>query len=302
MDITNIMQVTDPFSDSVILYEMSKPHHTINTFVAIDRTVGPLIGLTDHSSNVAIDGVVYYSDGGVTPNNNISKSNLALDTNELVSLFSQNTITKEQVLKWNLDNAKIRVFLADRENPVFQHTLRDGYLGATAVKNNLYSLEVVGKLYKINHQVGRTYSVSCDAKLFSTRCGVNPIGFTSNGTVLSVSNSFTVTVNIPSVTQPSGFYNNGIIKITSGPNINLSLEVKEDIYVSGNTRTIELYEAFPSAITPSVTLQLTAGCDKTAATCIAKFNNIVNFQGHPFVSSGEPHGDHDTQKSKTLKS
>lgn len=301
MSDVNVVQLVDAFADSVVYHEIGKPHSTINTFILIERTAGAPIGLTDHDKNIVIDGVVYYSDGGVTNNNNISNSNLSLDTNELVSLFSQNTITKEQILKWNLDGAKARVFLADRHNPSLQHILREGYLGAIATKNNAFTLEIIGKLYKLNHQVGRTYSASCDTKLFSTRCGLSSASFTNSGTVSSVQNTYILTVNVPSITQPSGWYNSGVLKFNTGPNSNLKLEIKEDTYISGNLRKIELYEAFPGLMSPTESISITAGCDKLVSTCKTKFNNLINFQGFPFISSGEPHGDKDTGKSKTLK-
>ena len=31
------------------------------------------------------------------------------------------------------------------------------------------------------------------------------------------------------------------------------------------------------------TFNAIAGCDKTISTCIAKFNNAVNFRGEPYV-------------------
>lgn len=32
-------------------------------------------------------------------------------------------------------------------------------------------------------------------------------------------------------------------------------------------------------------VRLTAGCDKSVATCRAKFDNVVNYRGFPFLPS-----------------
>jgi len=49
------------------------------------------------------------------------------------------------------------------------------------------------------------------------------------------------------------------------------------------SRQIELWEPIRAAVGAGDTLRIEAGCDKRAETCRLKFNNIVNFQGFPFV-------------------
>ena len=58
--------------------------------------------------------------------------------------------------------------------------------------------------------------------------------------------------------------------------------VKRDRATQGG-RIIELWQDFalPLSIGDEITLE--AGCDRQATTCAAKFNNMLNFQGFPFI-------------------
>lgn len=47
--------------------------------------------------------------------------------------------------------------------------------------------------------------------------------------------------------------------------------------------------AMPPAIAPHVgtRLELVEGCDKTLATCSARFGNAINFRGEPFLPGND---------------
>jgi uncharacterized phage protein (TIGR02218 family) len=46
---------------------------------------------------------------------------------------------------------------------------------------------------------------------------------------------------------------------------------------------IELWRSMPAPIEAGDTFVVTAGCDKTFATCAAKFSNGLNFRGFPHI-------------------
>jgi uncharacterized phage protein (TIGR02218 family) len=76
----------------------------------------------------------------------------------------------------------------------------------------------------------------------------------------------------------SGYFDGGLMTITSGDNAGFSREVKA--YVEGQW-TIHLPFPYPLIGTEDYTM--VAGCDKTLATCISKFDNVLNFRGIPFL-------------------
>jgi hypothetical protein len=76
----------------------------------------------------------------------------------------------------------------------------------------------------------------------------------------------------------SGYFDFGLMTFTSGANNGLSGEVKT--YVPGQW-TLEI--PFPYTIAGTETYSMRAGCDKSLATCKAKFSNVINFRGEPYL-------------------
>jgi uncharacterized phage protein (TIGR02218 family) len=56
------------------------------------------------------------------------------------------------------------------------------------------------------------------------------------------------------------------------------MEIKEF-----SNKQFTLVLPMPNNVAVGDTFNARAGCDKTISTCIAKFNNAVNFRGEPYV-------------------
>lgn len=76
----------------------------------------------------------------------------------------------------------------------------------------------------------------------------------------------------------AGYFDFGVITITSGANAGLSREIKN--YVPGQ---IALQLPFPYPLTGSETYTAVAGCDHSLATCRDKFANVVNMRAFPYL-------------------
>lgn len=76
----------------------------------------------------------------------------------------------------------------------------------------------------------------------------------------------------------SGYFDNGVITFTGGLNAGISMEVQS--YVPGQ---MTLFQPLPYLPAIGDTYTMHAGCDKSNTTCKARFNNLVNFRGFPFL-------------------
>jgi uncharacterized phage protein (TIGR02218 family) len=76
-------------------------------------------------------------------------------------------------------------------------------------------------------------------------------------------------------------YGYGVLTWTSSgsANVGRSMEVKAHTA----TGVLELQLAMPYDIEVGDEFTIVPGCDKTKATCIATFDNVVNFRGFSFV-------------------
>lgn len=81
----------------------------------------------------------------------------------------------------------------------------------------------------------------------------------------------------------SGYFDFGVITMTSGVNSGLSMEVKS--YVPGQVTLLLPFGFGPCSIGDSYTMH--AGCDKLPATCKDRFNNLVNYRGFPFLPGND---------------
>lgn len=120
---------------------------------------------------------------------------------------------------------------------------------------------------------------NCVHTLFDAGCGLNKASFAESNTVQAGS---TVNKVISLSAKADGYYDNGQIVWTSGPNNGITKAVKT--YVAQ-----EFFFNSPLPFAPSAGETFTAypGDDKTQATCTNKFSNLANFGGFPYVPAPE---------------
>jgi uncharacterized phage protein (TIGR02218 family) len=78
------------------------------------------------------------------------------------------------------------------------------------------------------------------------------------------------------------WFTGGRLVWTSGANAGLAGHVKSHL-LAGPEAMVELWLSPPMPIMPGDVFEVTAGCDKAAATCAAKFGNLLNFRGFPHM-------------------
>ena len=142
---------------------------------------------------------------------------------------------------------------------------------------------------QLTRNINFVFTASCRHALFSQfdntsigACTLNSASYTWSGNVNAVTTQ-RVKFTTNGLAQASGVCTNGILTWTSGNNAGLSYEVKTHT-VTGST-TLELFLPTMAAIAPGDSFSITAGCDKTLATCKAKFNNVINFGGFPHIQT-----------------
>lgn len=125
------------------------------------------------------------------------------------------------------------------------------------------------------HMPRNVYQAGCLHTLYDSGCTLNRATFAITGTVSSATlTSITPTASLGA----NGYFDLGIIKFTSGANNGVSMTVKQ--YTSG---VFTLMRPLNSVSANGDTFTAYPGCDKLQATCTAKFNNLNNFRGFPYV-------------------
>ena len=148
---------------------------------------------------------------------------------------------------------------------------------------SIATFTVNSHLELLNQNMPRNlYQSGCVNTLFDPSCALIKASFGVGGTALGGSMASQVSATVANAT---GYFDLGSITFTSGANSGLSRSVKS--YVQGSPGTISLISPFPNAPVNGDTFTIYPGCNKSQPTCAAKFSNLANFRGVPFIPSNE---------------
>lgn len=249
----------------------------------ITRRDGVNFGFTDFPRELEIAGITYKAKNSYTRTSIRDTSNLAVDNLDVESVFSDDGITESDIRAGRFDFADVRVFVVKYSDlSVGSIKMRRGKLGEVGIKYDRYNAELRGLSQLVSMVVGETYTANCLADLGDSRCRVDVAALTVECVVTAVHSEWSFTVSgadIPAGKDPT-YWNGGLTVFQDGQNAGVSMECR--VYDPAVQR-LDLFLPMPFPVMVGQKLKLQPGCDKLEQTCIAKFNNILNFRGFPHV-------------------
>lgn len=176
---------------------------------------------------------------------------------------------------------------------VFMATAGDGSLGivnlfggrAADVKATRAVLTLTAKpdLELLNaYFPRRLYQAGCIHTLFDSGCALSKAAFTTTATAAAGSTAGSV---LATLAQATGYFDMGVLTMMTGALAGLSRPVKT--FTNGSPSTVQLLRGLPAAPAVGDQFTIVPGCDKTQATCTAKFANLARFAGFPYVPPPE---------------
>ena len=243
----------------------------------ITRRDAVVQGFTDLDTDITVAGVLYRASTGMTTSALSTKAAYNVDTVE-ASAFTDAVYVKAADLDAGLyDGAQVTLlkvnYTAPQDGGII---LRTGELGQISRRDEAYTAELRGLMYKMQVQVPRVIAPTCDADLGDLRCGVNLPALTVAGTATSVQAARTAFTDTGRA-EVTNYFRFGLVTWTGGANNGRRVEVKT--HAAGGVFTLALPMA--TDIQVGDTFTVSPGCDKLRATCRDKFSNIINFRGFP---------------------
>jgi uncharacterized phage protein (TIGR02218 family) len=162
----------------------------------------------------------------------------------------------------------------------------EGRVAAVDPTPQTIRLSVKSELEILNQTLPRfLYGPSCTHCVYDANCGLDKGAKTVTLTALAA--SVPGTLNAVS-SQPTGYYDLGVVTMTG--NVTPALTgcrraVKAGGYNVGGT--FKLSMPLPFAPAAGDTFTIYPGCDRSYATCSAKFGNTVAFRGYPHMPPPE---------------
>lgn len=249
--------------------------NTLSRCWLVTRTDGQQFGFTESDTPIYYNGVFYEATSGMTPSALTEEASLAVGNMNMSGFLSSPSITIADLQAGVWDWAELRTFLLNRRDLTMgELKLMKGHFGQFQAGRTSWTAELRSLVQAYSRNIGEIYSPGCRADLGDARCKVNLAPFTFTGTVTAISaDNLTITSGL---TNANGYFNFGKLTFTSGLNNTLSMEVKT--YTVG---VLVTQLPMPYSINVGDTFSVYAGCDKSKATCINKFANIVNMRAEP---------------------
>lgn len=247
----------------------------------LERLDGFVMGFTDHDDDVTFGGLTYAAGAALTASEASSSLGLAPDELDAGGALSADAITEIDLAAGLYDGAEVKVYDVDWSSPstrglLGRYTIGQVERGALAFNAELRSLAA-----SLDRAEGRIHTTLCDVRrVGDDRCGVSLSGLQGTGTITSTDGLEVVASGLSGFAKST--FNRGILKWQTGTNAGLELDIRSTSKSNGLT-TISLWTKPDRVPALGDTFTVTAGCDRTAATCKSKFSNLTNFRGFPHM-------------------
>jgi uncharacterized phage protein (TIGR02218 family) len=251
------------------------PLSTIALCWRIERRDGVAIGLTAHDRDLTIDGIVHRAAPGMTPSAIKRGDGLDADTMDVSGALTSAAISARDLAAGRWDGARVRLFAVDWTGAAGRVDLGEGTIGAVDTKDGAFTAELRGASAALDRPVVEETSAECRAELGDTRCRVAMAGRRRFARVVSIAGPV---VTVDAAEAVANGYGGGLLRWFGGANSGLASAIAAS---AGATVTVRAEPAFvPEA---GALVELSEGCDKSIATCAARFGNAVNFRGEPYL-------------------
>ncbi|WP_458756626.1 DUF2163 domain-containing protein [Afipia sp. TerB] len=253
----------------------------------LTRRDGTVQGFTDHDADLVIDGVTYRAGTGFIASEATSRFDLAVDGSEIAGALADDALTDADLAAGRYDAARIETWLVDWSDATLKVMTACGTLGEVKREGHAFSAELRGLADALSQESGRLYTAKCGADLGDGRCklDLSSLAWRSEGVIVSQESASVVVVS-GIAAFADGFFTAGRLTWATGANAGLSVEIKEHRVTEDIVR-LSLWQGVPEPVVSGDTFAITAGCDKTFATCRDRFANTANFRGFPHIPGND---------------
>jgi uncharacterized phage protein (TIGR02218 family) len=251
------------------------------------RRDGVVRGFTDHDRDLVVGGVTFRAGTGFSSSEAVSRFDLSVDGAEISGALADDSLTDADLAAGRYDAALVETWLVDWGEPSLNVLTARGTLGEVRREGQAFVAELRGLADLLSQESGRLYTARCGADLGDARCKVDLSNPALRGTsAVSAVEGTSIFVASGLDGFADGWFSLGRLAWTSGANNGLAIEIKQHRLAAGHAR-LTLWQAMPEQIAVGDAFTVTAGCDKSFATCRARFANTDNFRGFPQIPGND---------------
>lgn len=260
---------------------------TLATCWVITRGDGVVLGFTDHDAALAVAGVAcepaHGLDGGEAP----GRLGPQVSTEDVVGILHSDAIAEADILLGRYDGANVAIWRVNWRNPAERLLLRQGEIGEIVREDGVFRAELRSLEAALNRRAGRIYQSLCDAELGDARCGVDLTSAAYRAEAVAIEGGDRFRIAIEGVAGfAEGWFALGTVRWTSGARDGLVERVLTAQRIGG-VDLLGFAAPVGDWVEPGDELVVTAGCDKSFATCRARFANGARFRGCPHIPGSD---------------
>ncbi len=242
----------------------------------LERRDGVALGFTSHDRDLLVDGLAYRAAPGMLPSSISVSDGFDADSVDVKGALTSGAIRADDLRAGRWDGAALTIFMTDWETPGTEIlVVARGELGEVSVSGEAFEAELKGPTAALERPVVEQTSPECRAILGDARCRVDMAGRVRLVRVVAWDGA---AVTVDSAEPSANAYGYGRMRWIGGANSGLTSLVRSS---AGDEVTLREAPAFEPATGDLV--ELTEGCDRSLATCSARFGNAVNFRGEPHL-------------------
>jgi uncharacterized phage protein (TIGR02218 family) len=255
---------------------LERPLTTIAFCWRLERRDGVAIGFTTHDRDLEIEGLVYRAAPGMLPSAITLSDGFDAAALDVAGALTSDAIAEADLVAGRWDGAAVFLFACDWEAPETRVPLARGELGDVSLKGDAFEAELRGPTALLERPVVEQTSPECRAELGDKRCRVDMAPRTLVTRVLAVDGE--TVVEAAGASSVPDAYAYGRLRWLTGPNSGLAAAI-----VASEDGRLTLREAPANAAAAGDLVEICEGCDKSFATCVARFGNGANFRGEPHL-------------------
>lgn len=250
---------------------------------SLTRRDGVVLGFTDHDRTLVFDGISFAATTGLEAAETTAELGYAVGGGEVAGAFAATGLNEADLARGLYDDARISIWLVNWADVAQRLLLETGFVGEISRGDLAFTAEVRSLAKAFDEERGRLYMRACAADLGDVRCGLT---LAPAEAAVAASDGRLGLIASGLGAYPDGHFTGGRLVFTAGGNPGFATEVKRHA-VSDGFVALQLWQLPSAPIAPGDAFLVTPGCDKSFATCRAKFGNGVNFRGFPHIPGND---------------
>lgn len=247
------------------------------------RRDGVVAGFTDHDCDLMFAGVTFRARSGLEAAEAAAELGFAVGGGDVAGVLAAASITEAELAAGKYDDASVETWLVNWGNVDERVLLDVSSVGEVRRTEHAFTAELRGLMHRYDEDRGRVYRADCSATLGDGRCRValDAPHLHAAGAVEATDGRLGFSSAVLAGFA-DGWFNGGGLRFTSGENAGTVIEVKAH---AGSA--LQLWVPVARPIAAGDGFSVTAGCDKSFATCRVKFANAINFRGFPHMPGND---------------